>query len=128
MAIMVVSMVPLVVSMVPIRCSPMVVIWAIEALNLRVVAEVVVITNLVHDLIKFSPLLVLAFLFLMKVILIPILKGILLAPSLLHLLNFPLASMGGFNGYHGNFHGSTSGFNGPNMIFTNGGYFGNRGS
>jgi hypothetical protein len=39
-----------------------VVILAIEALSLRVVVEVVVITNLVHDLIKFSPLLVLAFL------------------------------------------------------------------
>ena len=35
---------------------------------------------------------------------------------------------GGFNGYHGSFHGSTSGFNGPNTMFTNGGYFGNRGS
>jgi hypothetical protein len=39
-----------------------VVILATAALSLRVVAEVIVITNLVHDLIKISQALVLAFL------------------------------------------------------------------
>jgi len=34
---------------------------------------------------------------------------------------------GGFNGHHGVFHGSTGGFNGPNAMFTKGGYSNNRG-
>ena len=62
MVIMVCSMDPLVVSMVPMQCSPMLVILGIKALILRVMAEVVVLTNLVHNLIKFILLLVLAFL------------------------------------------------------------------
>ena len=64
----------------------------------------------------------------MKVILILSLKSILLALSLLYLHNFPLDLMGGFNGYHGMFHGSTGGFNGPNAMFTNVGYSRNQGS
>ena len=53
---------------------------------------------------------------------------VILILSLLYLYNFPLDLMGGFNGYHGMFHGSTGGFNGPNAMFTNGGYSGNQGS
>ncbi|KAJ6753492.1 hypothetical protein OIU79_026340 [Salix purpurea] len=64
MVIMEFSMVPRVVSMVLMPCSPAVAIPTIEALILKAVEEAMVVINLVHTLIKVSLILVIVFLFL----------------------------------------------------------------